>query len=250
MLTNQFVSDEKRLSGKHVGTGSNLIMQGLAGVTYSIMAILNLIKTHPPQSIPMYVLMKYSLESTVFLLWAMHCQCINIKISQSNLYRNNKFKTLSGTQMCGFSLPDYRIVRCDYQLGSSSGALCQSVDTILKPKSRQQTIATRLQLMVMRLIAWRQKHTNNCCHIFTQTTAIFILGKNNNSISRNVRQFNKEYWRVSGLCVSVKIKRIDRKMFYWLMELPCMSKEFLFANKYVLRKKSWGWLDKMLHITS
>lgn len=79
--------------------------------------------------------------------------------------------------MCWFYLPDYRIVRRDYPLGSSRGALCQSVETILKPKSRQQTIATRLQLMAMRLITCRQKHTNDCCQIFTHTTAIFTLGK-------------------------------------------------------------------------
>lgn len=59
----QFVSVEVRTSGKDVGTESNMIMQGLAGVTFSIMAALSLIKRHPPQRITTSIFMNHSLES-------------------------------------------------------------------------------------------------------------------------------------------------------------------------------------------
>lgn len=59
----QFVSVEVRTSGKDVGTESNIIMQGLAGVTFSITAVLSLIKRHPPQRITTSIFMNHSLES-------------------------------------------------------------------------------------------------------------------------------------------------------------------------------------------
>lgn len=43
-----------------LGMGNNMIMQGLAGVTFPITAVLSLIKTQPPQSITISMFLNYS----------------------------------------------------------------------------------------------------------------------------------------------------------------------------------------------
>lgn len=60
-----------------------MIMQGLAGATFPITAVLGLIKTQQPQSITIYMFMDYSLEGWLHcvllsLLWLVLCQrCLN-----------------------------------------------------------------------------------------------------------------------------------------------------------------------------
>lgn len=68
---------------KDLVMGSNVIMQGLAGATVPITAVLGLIKTQPPQSITIYMFMDYTLEGwlhcvLLFVLCVALCQiCLN-----------------------------------------------------------------------------------------------------------------------------------------------------------------------------
>lgn len=73
------------------------------------------------------------------LRWLFPVSCINIKISQSILYRNNELRTLSVSWICWFYLPDYMMwLQAWLWLHTKLSAFCQSVEMNLKP--RQQTI--------------------------------------------------------------------------------------------------------------